>query len=428
METLIQLLGRTFYYNSGTLFDLENKVSVPVFKAEGKQDYVLLYREGKGYQINHLLIQLYAQNSFHLPFELWDLVSVDLIPDVVQSHLIVKPLDRMYLVYPKEGIEIEKHPGYYYIPKLEKYGINKDGVCIDVETGELHKEGMRESVKLQNKRYPTVFLPKCKVQPQVHELLGTVFKEPPKDYPILVVDHLNGQRWDYSLDNLEWVTTLENNMRSVYNGNTNALSIVIKNTETDEEIKFPSQQEASRYLKPDGRPATVRFVSGVLKKLNQNWGNFIVKRSDDQRSWEEIAGTKPEKMPVKARHVETKEVFHFSSAREASRVLKIHVGSIQSNVKRVTGVAILGGYQFKPESDTTDWYDFNEHDIYKWKNGYVPETRVYKVIDTYTQEEKIVYGWKEVAKLTGNSKRTIIVYVKDRSRLLGRRWLCTLIS
>lgn len=93
-----------------------------------------------------------------------------------------------------EFVDVEGFPGY---------SISKEGVVLGVKGAPL-----TQSLNVDG--YPVVYMRKngkncCK---RVHRLLATAFIPNPNNYP--VVNHKDGNKENYSLDNLEWCTIKEN--------------------------------------------------------------------------------------------------------------------------------------------------------------------------------------------------------------------------
>lgn len=93
-----------------------------------------------------------------------------------------------------EFVGVEGFPGYY---------ISKEGVVLGVKGSPL-----TQSLNVDG--YPVVYMRKdgkncCK---RVHRLLATAFIPNPNNYP--VVNHKDGNKENYSLENLEWCTIQEN--------------------------------------------------------------------------------------------------------------------------------------------------------------------------------------------------------------------------
>lgn len=93
---------------------------------------------------------------------------------------------------------------FIIIKDFPNYKINCKGEVINIKTNKVIKH-------VYNDGYPVVNLEKDKrrLKRRIHVLLMELFKEP-KPSKNHVVNHINGIRSDFSLENLEWCTQKEN--------------------------------------------------------------------------------------------------------------------------------------------------------------------------------------------------------------------------
>lgn len=89
-------------------------------------------------------------------------------------------------------------------------------------------------------------------QLSVHRLVASAFM--PNDDKTLVVDHVDGNKTNNSLSNLEWVTCRENSIRACRNGRYETIfektrrPIIATDIRTGEQFYFEGINEASRKL------------------------------------------------------------------------------------------------------------------------------------------------------------------------------------
>lgn len=113
----------------------------------------------------------------------------------------------LIMIYPYLPIEDIDFPGFYLIPGYRQYIISKNGDVFNKETS-LMLSGSRNPAGYVNYRL-TDNNGKVHTWGR-HRLMGFVFKYPGILFVNLVVNHKNGIKGDDWLDNLEWVTNVEN--------------------------------------------------------------------------------------------------------------------------------------------------------------------------------------------------------------------------
>lgn len=127
----------------------------------------------------------------------------------------------------KEPIEVEE--GWYLIPGYSRYLISKDYKLKDTFTGNIVLPSMRMN------DYPVVYIAndddrmKCK-KVDFHRLVALAFLPvPTEEYGERIeVDHTDGTRTNYKLENLEWVTKTTNYKRGRVASKANSVGIIYR--------------------------------------------------------------------------------------------------------------------------------------------------------------------------------------------------------
>lgn len=110
---------------------------------------------------------------------------------------------------------IETEDGWYFIPNFSRYRISKDYRLLDTFTGE------EVSIVYKLNDYPVVHIARDdngrmkKKKCDFHRLVALAFLPVPNEEfgERIEVDHVDGTRTNFNVENLEWVTKTENYMR-----------------------------------------------------------------------------------------------------------------------------------------------------------------------------------------------------------------------
>lgn len=121
----------------------------------------------------------------------------------------VNDLSDLEIITPES---IPEHSGFYYFPLDKRLGVNRQSEILNVKTGKIIKPSPSKSEKL----YILITSPniKAKAYP-IHRVIARTFIGRPsrhlnKEYSCLEVNHIDGNRFNNSIHNLEWVTGNEN--------------------------------------------------------------------------------------------------------------------------------------------------------------------------------------------------------------------------
>lgn len=400
-----------------SLFDVVGRKDISIYRMKDNPWFGLFpNEEGKLVKLDLGLVILYMGDRFHLPIDLWDKVTVEFLDDDKNNY----SLDNLYVMFPEGGIEHSTLSNWFYIPGLELNLVNRKGDVRSLVNGKVYR---KDHVAALNKGYvkATVDIDNnTKGTRVLHRLLALAFLNPPKDYPKLVVNHIDGNKTNFNLDNLEWTTYAGNNQHAVDEGlKTDNHTIVVYDKETKEESEWGSLTSFARHM-----GCHPQYIVDGKNNTNQTFRNrWIIKDSSDERPWSHF-----ESIPlgrkasaIKARNVLTGEVLNFRSTKQASKELKISQNGIAQYFKNFKGVpAIVSGYEWKLVDDETPWHEFSEYEIEIFKRGLHRNTVVYEMTDTQTGEKTIMYGNKPITELTGICKRRVILMAQEGTLLRGR--------
>lgn len=178
--------------------------------------------------------------------------------------------------------EIAKYPGYRVIPGHTRYLANRKGRIINRITGRQCPHWCVDDsyvfVSMQHD---------CRFKSQrrsLHRCLLLAWKDYPADVDRMDVNHLDGDKWNYALDNLEWATRLRNILHAVETGlRDDNKPVLLWDTEEDVVTEYPSIAQASAVA--GVTDTTLGKHARKVKLFNNRW---VVKFKDDPQPWPDI--------------------------------------------------------------------------------------------------------------------------------------------
>ncbi len=109
--------------------------------------------------------------------------------------------------FPQGGLPVGHAIGFYYIPGYTQYAINRDGVVLHVETGCVKQPYEQMGALVVSAARDGQLTGPCV---NIYRLLALTFLDYPLNAEEMVVNHKDGDRMNLVVDNLEWITQLEN--------------------------------------------------------------------------------------------------------------------------------------------------------------------------------------------------------------------------
>lgn len=121
---------------------------------------------------------------------------------------------KRYLVYWKEQELIESNvKGFYLLPKYPNYAISKDASVLHLKSKSIRTYGEMTTHASINK-YPHVYLYNyatgLSVKELIHTMLASVFIYNDDKENKIIVDHIDHDKFNISLDNLRWSSKSDN--------------------------------------------------------------------------------------------------------------------------------------------------------------------------------------------------------------------------
>lgn len=209
------------------------------------------------------------------------------------------------------------------IPGFERYSISRSGEVFDKLKNKLIKP-------VVSKRYPYVSLINNQGLRKIaylHRILMLTYR-PCENSSYLEVNHINGNKFDYRLSNLEWTTSSQNSRHAVKEGLTRVAStVVVKDLETETIELFTSIKEAEK-------------VYG------------------SSRSWSRQRGYKLNIIPSKnkrgvfVRDIETAKVMYFTTISSCAKAFNVHRSTIEHRLFIGSERVFRNKFQFAESPDS----------------------------------------------------------------------------
>lgn len=185
-------------------------------------------------------------------------------------------------------LECKAHPGYYIIPGHKNYVINRNGDVIRLS------DGFSPKITIENTGYKAV---RMKVgnhdtQLRIHRLLGMTFIGRPsrhmdKDHSKLQINHIDVDKLNNSLDNLEWCNELENTTHAYLNGRMdfNKKKTIAKDIRTGIETVFDSQADCEKAFDIKEGTLWSHLTTKQASRKTKNWHVF---KKEETVGWPDI--------------------------------------------------------------------------------------------------------------------------------------------
>lgn len=254
---------------------------------------------------------------------------------------------------------------FYVVPGFTRFAITKDGSVISIKHGTV----LKPSIGPYGYPYVNVYDPdKGKWRSvSLHILLARTFVKNPDPVNKFFVNHKDGNKLNFDLQNLEWVTSLENQEHAVENGlrnDNNPCKILDTDTGT-------IQQHASigSALKSIGMKVTnCKLVSKVNGQLVPSlfMNRYEIKLLNDESKWfytKNMLSGRPKSVgPFQAKHLATGTVIEEQTLSALSERTNVSRSTAEDAV-RYPGTKAFSGFLFRLKSDE-EWPTSYEEAVY----------------------------------------------------------------
>lgn len=260
----------------------------------------------------------------------------------------------------KDLVEVSTVPGFYHIPGTTRYALNKEGQLYSF----LRKKILPVRSIRPDTRYRSTTLAHESgkdVTFSTHRLLALMFLNDGTDKSKMQVDHIDGDRFNNKLDNLEWVTPSENVLRSFRLGlrDNSAVSVVIYNPKTKEKRTFYCLGYAA-YVLGLHYSAVAARCKHEGKRIYPDGYQYMF--GDENTVFPDITEVTDKygvETPVLARDALTGKVFSYRTAKEACIGLSYSPAMVSTYMNDSRQLLTEDLIQIKPD-DGTPWREIKD--------------------------------------------------------------------
>ncbi len=239
-------------------------------------------------------------------------------------------------------IESSFFEGYFHVPNNERIIISRDGRIIDLRS---MYSFIVLSLDTAYYEYPVI-----NVMGQgtlhVHFLLAETFIPKPPNKGNLTVNHKDGDKLNYSLDNLEWVSRSDNLLHAYGAGlRTDGKAVLIRNINTKEVKRYSTTADAARHLNvlPD-------VIRNFIKSKVPYPFDGIYEMVNENDNWRDIETTniiRMEPMDPSVVCLADRKYMVFDSAESAGRYLNVSENTILKQIYNDNETSYKGMKFFK---------------------------------------------------------------------------------
>ena len=317
------------------------------------------------------------------------------------------------------------------IPNFTKYAISDKGNVINIESKVMINPNMG------NSGYKQVTINRddgVRTTIGIHRLMCIVFK-PIKHPEKFQVNHINGNKFDNSLANLEWVTPRDNVLHAGFNKLSEKCKAVdVKNVITDEIKTYNSFTECGEAF-----GISKDSVSDRVKKPSKLYDKKYLFRLHSVSPWPQIPDDKIEyarktpvisnivrdkrkeraQIPVQILNRLTNEIKTFDSLSDLAQYLNVKNGTLSRWLSNNEQPIVKGYNQIKLLSDTNDWDMKDPYFGLMNTTGHIP-------VESVQVNKRIVYtSISEAAKRNNCTPNEMYNKVRSNGKILyndGKRY------
>lgn len=199
----------------------------------------------------------------------------------------MKPINKQEDLEIVNPVESKEFPGYFIIPDITDYVINKSGDVLKIRT----KQIMTPNISPYNYAIVGLTVNGDSKGYRLHRIIAIVFVGRPsrhvnKSFDELHVNHIDGNKRNNNINNLEWCTNEENVKHAWIHNLTNCEKpVLVRNIITNEVTELRSAREFCRQYGVSENYISELLLSKQSGKVTVNWCVFKYK---DDKPWPEV--------------------------------------------------------------------------------------------------------------------------------------------
>jgi hypothetical protein len=308
-------------------------------------------------------------------------------------------------------IEASSHPTFYLIPCYPSYLISRDGRLLSLYNGLQKSWSVLVPPKETNKRpgyeYSMLYEKSRSSIGYRHRLLCLVFKDFDLIYDKAVVNHIDGNKANNCLGNLEWVSYSDNNRHAWTSGLVMGRDkVLVKNLKTGLVKGFRSLRECGRWLGED----SARYVSlRLMDNTAKVWPDLLAFKLNDGTEWPDFqvhVTCEEDVHAVVARNVFTDDLFIFENCKSAQMSLNIPSRLVLDHCRHEKLLPVNGfNFRFMCSQHTWPKHTDLHLEVYK-KSPLYPRNGMF-VHDSLDGTKKFFATVTECSEAIGISKTTM---------------------